>query len=73
MLVVLVDRGSLVFGWEDVYTGGAFIAALLAVHLYLTLKGFRGDQVIFPIVALLTGIGLVLIHRLDVLTSKRDV
>ncbi|MDP9382978.1 MAG: FtsW/RodA/SpoVE family cell cycle protein [Chloroflexota bacterium] len=72
-LVVLVDRGNLLFYWEDVYTAGAFIAALLFVHLFLTLSGFRGDQLIFPIVALLTGIGLVIMQRLDVLGRRPEL
>jgi cell division protein FtsW (lipid II flippase) len=73
LLVVLVDRGDLIFYWEDIYTAGAFIAALLFVHLFLTLRRFRGDQVIFPITALLTGVGLVLMQRLDVLGRERDL
>ncbi|MDP9351996.1 MAG: FtsW/RodA/SpoVE family cell cycle protein [Chloroflexota bacterium] len=73
LLVVLVDRGDLVFDWQDVYTAGAFVAALLFVHAYLSLSRFQGDQVVFPTVALLTALGLVMMQRLDILSSKADL
>lgn len=73
LLVVLVDRGDLIFDWKDVYTASAFVAALLFVHAYLSLSRFQGDQVIFPTVALLTALGLVMMQRLDILSSKDDV
>ncbi len=64
-LVILVPRGTLEWSWRDVSTSGAFIGALLIVHLYLTARRFRGDQVLFPAVAMLTAVGLVMIQRLE--------
>lgn len=69
LLVVLVERRSMDLQWSDVYVALAFIAALLCVHLYLSLSGFRGDQVLFPSVAMLTALGLVLIQRLSHLSD----
>src|SRR5204863_1851488 len=42
-----------------IYLGGLF-----AVHLALVLAGRRTDQVLFPTVGLLGGIGLLLMERL---------
>ncbi|HEY2416529.1 MAG TPA: FtsW/RodA/SpoVE family cell cycle protein, partial [Steroidobacteraceae bacterium] len=41
-----------------------FLAAFLLVHLWWTLRGFRGDQFLLPIVLLLCGAGLILMIAL---------
>jgi cell division protein FtsW (lipid II flippase) len=41
-----------------------FFAAFLLAHVWLSLKGFRGDQVFLPAILLLTGIGLILMVSL---------
>jgi cell division protein FtsW (lipid II flippase)/cell division protein FtsI/penicillin-binding protein 2 len=41
-----------------------FFAAFLGVHLFWSLRGFRGDQVLLPVVILLTGAGLILMITL---------
>lgn len=64
LLLVLVDRGNLNWEPSDLSTSGAFVLALLLVHTYLNLTRFRGDQVLFPLVAMLTAVGLVMIQRL---------
>ena len=71
ILVVLVDRGDLVINPYDLYTPIAFSAALLLVHLFFTFTRFRGDQVVFPVVAILTAIGLVMIQRFDASPGTR--
>ena len=43
---------------------GLYLAALLAVHLVLVLSGRRIDQVLLPAVAMLAGIGVLLMLRL---------
>lgn len=42
----------------------AFIAVSGALHLYLSISGFRGDQLLLPLALGLTAIGLVLVERL---------
>lgn len=64
-LVILVSRGSLYITFWDVWPSAAFVVALLAIHVFLVLRRFRGDQVLLPAVAMLTGIGLVMMQRLD--------
>ena len=45
--------------------GAGFAVAALAVHVTLRLRAPYADPVLLPIVALLNGIGLVMIYRLD--------
>ena len=41
-----------------------FVALVLALHAFLVARRFRGDQVLLPIAAALTAIGLVMVQRL---------
>jgi cell division protein FtsW (lipid II flippase) len=50
---------SVFFRWSAL-----FFAAFLLVHIYWSLVGFRGDQMLLPIVMLLTGAGLILMIAL---------
>ncbi len=42
----------------------AFIALAVALHLFLAVRGFRGDQLLLPLAAMLSALGLVLVQRL---------
>jgi cell division protein FtsW (lipid II flippase) len=56
--------------WERSLTDARFLPALrlvglfLLCHVVLTLTGFRGDQLLFPLASTLVGIGLLLVIRL---------
>jgi len=41
-----------------------FVVIAFALHLFLAARGIRGDQLLLPIAAALTAIGLVLVQRL---------
>ena len=41
-----------------------FVVVAFALHVFLAVRGVRGDQLLLPIAAALTGIGLVLVQRL---------
>ena len=41
-----------------------FVALAVALHAFLVARGFRGDQVLLPMAAVLSAIGLVLVQRL---------
>jgi peptidoglycan glycosyltransferase len=41
-----------------------FVVVAFALHLFLATRGIRGDQLLLPIAAALTAIGLVLVQRL---------
>jgi cell division protein FtsW (lipid II flippase) len=41
-----------------------FVVVAFALHMFLAVRGVRGDQLLLPIAAALTAIGLVLVQRL---------
>ena len=41
-----------------------FLALMVSLHLFLVARRFRGDQILMPMAAGLTAIGLVLVQRL---------
>ncbi len=51
--------------------GAYFLALCMATHLYLRVRLPNADPYLFPLVALLTAIGLVMIYRIDE-TLARD-
>jgi cell division protein FtsW (lipid II flippase) len=51
--------------------GAYFLAICLATHLYLRMRLPDADPYLFPLVALLTAVGLVMIYRIDE-TLARD-
>jgi cell division protein FtsW (lipid II flippase) len=59
-----LDNLSLVYG-------AYFLAICLATHLYLRARLPNADPYLFPLVALLTAVGLVMIYRIDE-TLARD-
>ena len=64
LTVFLVPRGTVNWTWSDIGVSLAFIAIVLGISVSFSLIGFRGDQVLFPIVATLSGVGLLMIQRL---------
>jgi cell division protein FtsW (lipid II flippase) len=51
--------------------GAYFFAVCLATHIYLRIRLPRADPYLFPLVALLTAFGLVMVYRIDE-TLARD-
>ena len=69
-LVGIAERGA---PPPDMLTYGGGLALLaLALHLVLRIRAAYADPVILPIATALNGLGLVMIHRLD-LAEGRDV
>src|SRR5690348_4464598 len=70
-LLLLVGIGTLIAGsgggvhWMDLAIAGAFIGLFLAVSIALALRGWGEDQVLLPLAALLSGVGLVIARRLE--------
>jgi len=51
--------------WMDVTIAGAYAGIFLALSLALALRGWGEDQVLLPVAALLSGVGLVMVRRLE--------
>jgi cell division protein FtsW (lipid II flippase) len=70
-LLLLVGLGALVVRagglvrWSDLAIAGAFVGLFLALSLALALRGWGEDQVLLPVAALLSGVGLVIVRRLE--------
>ena len=50
--------------------GGGFLALVVAFHLVLRWRAPYADPVMLPIATLLNGLGLVMIHRLDLASGQ---
>ncbi|HLU37273.1 MAG TPA: FtsW/RodA/SpoVE family cell cycle protein [Thermomicrobiales bacterium] len=64
LTIFLVGTGSVDWTWGDIWISLAAAAAVLLVSITFGLRGFRGDQVMFPITATLAIIGMLMIQRL---------
>src|SRR5947209_5896845 len=53
------------------YYGGAYLLALTLAHLIIRRFAPYADPVLLPVVALLNGIGLVMIYRLDLAAAVK--
>jgi peptidoglycan glycosyltransferase len=62
--VAVIGAETSVFGPASIVIPVAFLAEMLALHVFLVARRFHGDQVLMPIAACLTAIGLVLTQRL---------
>ena len=52
------------FGPDQLAVPASLVGTALALHLLLAARGTRGDQILLPLAAGLTAIGLVLVQRL---------
>lgn len=64
LTIFVVGRGVVDWTWADIWISLAAAAAIIAVSITFGIRGFRGDQVIFPVTAMLAIIGMLVIQRL---------
>lgn len=64
LMIVVVGRGTVDWAWSDIWVSLAASAAVLVASITFGLRGFRGDQVLFPITATLAIVGMLMIQRL---------
>src|SRR6476646_7241093 len=57
--------GSITWHWPDLWMSFLFIALLAGVHIWLNITQPGADQVLLPVVATLTSLGLIMIQRLE--------
>ena len=52
------------FDWSQLAIPIAFVVLAVVLHMFLVARGMRGDQLLLPLAAMLSGLGLVLVQRL---------
>lgn len=67
LTIFLTKTHTLVWTWSDISISLVYIALVFLVTIGLSFSGFRGDEVLFPIVAMLAGVGLLVMQRLQIL------
>jgi peptidoglycan glycosyltransferase len=63
--VAVAAADASAFDRRQVFIPIAFVVLMLALHLFLAWRGIRGDQLLFPLAAALTALGLILVQRLQ--------
>lgn len=72
LTIFLVPRRDTTFTWRDIWVSLAFVGLLYLINLWFSAIGFRGDQLILPIVATIAGIGLIVIQRLQPVLARKN-
>jgi len=62
--LAVVAAETSAFGVSAIVVPVVFLALMASLHLFLVARRFRGDQILMPMAAGLTAIGLVLVQRL---------
>jgi cell division protein FtsW (lipid II flippase) len=65
LTIFLARTGEASWTWADIWVSLAYVGLLIGITLWFSATGFRGDQALFPIVAMLAGMGLLMIQRLE--------
>ena len=71
LTIFLVPRGETSFSWRDIWVSLAYVLLLFGLNLSFSAMGFRGDQLLLPIVATMAGLGLIVIQRLHPILARR--
>ena len=71
-MIALSRRTSAQISWTDIRLPIVLAAMFLIANLGMAVSGFNGDQVLFPIVAVLSAIRFVIINRLQPDLTARD-
>jgi cell division protein FtsW (lipid II flippase) len=65
LTIFLARTGSSRWTWSDIWVSLGYVALIFLMTLWFSATGFKGDQVLFPIVATIAGVGLLEIERLN--------
>lgn len=72
LTIYLASTRDLNWDWRDIWVSLAYMGAVFAISLWFTITGFKGDQVLFPIVVCLSGLGLLMMQRLTPALAEID-
>lgn len=64
LMIFVVGRGAVDWTWGDIWVSLAFSAAVLFISATFGIRGFRGDEVVLPVTAALSVLGMLMIQRL---------
>ncbi|HEX5163947.1 MAG TPA: FtsW/RodA/SpoVE family cell cycle protein [Thermomicrobiales bacterium] len=64
LTIYLASTRDLAWEWRDIWVSLAFMGAVFFISIWLSAIGFQGDQVLFPVVVCISGLGLLVIQRL---------
>ncbi|HEV2067782.1 MAG TPA: FtsW/RodA/SpoVE family cell cycle protein [Thermomicrobiales bacterium] len=64
LMIFLVPTGAVEWSWGDIWVSLAFAGMVLGISVTFGIRGFRGDQVVLPLTAALSVLGLLMIQRL---------
>lgn len=73
LTIFLVPRRDTSFTWRDIGVSLGFVLLLFALTLWFSAIGFQGDQLLLPIVATLSGLGLIVVQRLHPILAAKDL
>ncbi|HMA36127.1 MAG TPA: FtsW/RodA/SpoVE family cell cycle protein [Chloroflexia bacterium] len=65
LIVIVVPTQNLSFTWRDLWMSLLFIGLLYASHFFLGATQRGADQVLLPVVGGITGLGMIMIQRLQ--------
>lgn len=65
LTIFLASTRDLNWDWRDIWISLAYMGAVLGMSIWFSITGFRGDQIIFPVVVALSGLGLLVLQRLS--------
>jgi cell division protein FtsW (lipid II flippase) len=72
-LVIVELNQNRTLTWDLAWYGGGYLVALAVTHLLVRRFAPYADPVLMPVAALLNGLGLVMIHRLDFAAAANAV
>lgn len=64
LMIFLVPTHRVMWTWRDIWVSLVYAALVLGISVTFSLRGFRGDQVLLPVTATLSIIGLLMMQRL---------
>ncbi len=71
LTIFLARTGSSKWSLGDISVSLGYVALLFGMTIWFSATGFKGDQVLFPVVATLAGLGLLEIQRLGPVLADR--